>query len=106
MAGLNTNAVAGRAGVSIGTLYQYFGNKDAVFAELQARYAESLVEKMAEDSDDDQTEWSPKKHSLNPYEDSLPREKIEYCALKFPKGMLDLLIQRDSEGFLEFMAGD
>nr|WP_153221885.1 TetR/AcrR family transcriptional regulator [Pseudomonas syringae] len=37
--GLTTNAVAERAGVNIGSLYQFFPNKEAVIAELQRRHA-------------------------------------------------------------------
>ncbi|MFI0367834.1 TetR/AcrR family transcriptional regulator [Actinomadura sp. 1N219] len=37
-----TNAIAARAGVSPGSLYQFFGNKDAVAEALAARYAEGL----------------------------------------------------------------
>ena len=40
LAGYTTNAVAARAGVSIGTLYQYFPNRDAVTAALAARVQE------------------------------------------------------------------
>jgi AcrR family transcriptional regulator len=35
--GLNTNAVAQRAGVSIGSLYQYFSSKDALIVALSLR---------------------------------------------------------------------
>ena len=35
--GLNTNLVAQRAGVSVGTLYQYFPNKDALIVSLSKR---------------------------------------------------------------------
>jgi AcrR family transcriptional regulator len=40
--GLTTNAIAERAGVNIGSLYQYFPNKQAVIAELQRRHAEAI----------------------------------------------------------------
>ena len=36
-AAFNTNAVAERAGVSVGTLYQYFENKDAILVALARR---------------------------------------------------------------------
>ncbi|MFJ4142649.1 TetR/AcrR family transcriptional regulator [Pseudomonas sp. NPDC089734] len=36
---LTTNAIAERAGVNIGSLYQFFPNKEAVIAELQRRHA-------------------------------------------------------------------
>lgn len=37
--GFTTNAIAERAGVNIGSLYQFFPNKQAVIAELQHRHA-------------------------------------------------------------------
>ena len=41
--GFNTNAVAERAGVSIGSLYQYFRNKNALIASLIERQAEPFI---------------------------------------------------------------
>lgn len=37
LAGFNTNSVAEKAGASVGSLYQYFANKDALVAALSAR---------------------------------------------------------------------
>lgn len=39
----STNAVAARAGVSIGSLYQYFPNKDSITRALIRRNAEALL---------------------------------------------------------------
>jgi AcrR family transcriptional regulator len=43
---LRTHAIAARAGVSVGTLYQYFPNKDAVAGALAVRALERLLEAM------------------------------------------------------------
>lgn len=45
-AGLTTNHVAERAGVSIGTLYQYFADKEAILAALGQRQAEAIRERI------------------------------------------------------------
>ena len=40
--GFNTNAIAAKAGVSVGSLYQYFPNKDAIVLALIGGYEEGL----------------------------------------------------------------
>lgn len=46
IAALTTNAVAGKAGVSIGTLYQYFKDKQALLDALVARELGSMSEQV------------------------------------------------------------
>jgi AcrR family transcriptional regulator len=41
--GFNTNAVAARAGVSVGSLYQYFPGKDALMAALIRKDAQAFL---------------------------------------------------------------
>jgi AcrR family transcriptional regulator len=43
-AGATTNHIAERAGVSVGTIYQYFANKDRVFDALVKRYFAAVVD--------------------------------------------------------------
>jgi AcrR family transcriptional regulator len=42
--GFNTNAIAEKAGISIGSLYQYFPNKDALLSGLIEREVSPLLE--------------------------------------------------------------
>ena len=42
-AAANTNRIAETAGVSVGTLYEYFADKDAIFGALIQRQIEALV---------------------------------------------------------------
>ncbi len=54
---LTTNAIAERAGISVGSLYQYFPNKEAILIEMAreetARFAETVGEVSAKTSDPD-----------------------------------------------------
>lgn len=43
---MSTNRVADEADVSIGSLYRYFGDKDEIIAELQARASAGIVEEI------------------------------------------------------------
>src|ERR1700723_4725649 len=42
--GFNTNAVAAKAGVSVGSLYQYFPNKDAILLALINSFEDATQE--------------------------------------------------------------
>jgi AcrR family transcriptional regulator len=40
---INTNAVAERAQIAVGSIYQYFANKEAIFTALSDRYMQQLA---------------------------------------------------------------
>ena len=44
---LSTSAIAKRAGISVGSLYQFFANKDAVIQALGQRYLDEMAEMRA-----------------------------------------------------------
>jgi AcrR family transcriptional regulator len=50
-----TNAIAGAAGISPGSLYQFFGNKDEIVRALAERYATELAAAHADAFDGDAT---------------------------------------------------
>lgn len=41
--GLSTTSIAQRAGISVGSLYQFFANKDAILQALAQRYLEKMT---------------------------------------------------------------
>lgn len=62
LAAATTHRIAERAGCSVGTLYQYFRKKEAVFAELQRRELNTLVENLVAARDEMQN--SPLKEAV------------------------------------------
>jgi AcrR family transcriptional regulator len=46
LGGVTTNRVAEKAGVSIGSLYQYFPNREALVAEVRRRYDEAFRDRL------------------------------------------------------------
>ena len=56
LAGVNTNAIAKTAGCSVGSVYVYFRNKQAVLAALLERYGARLLTAVAP-SLTDSTDW-------------------------------------------------
>ncbi|MCE9522267.1 MAG: TetR/AcrR family transcriptional regulator, partial [Alphaproteobacteria bacterium] len=60
-AGLNTNRVAELAGISVGTLYDYFPNKDAIILAMARRETEAVRASVAKALTEDlrQTNESP-----------------------------------------------
>lgn len=48
LADLNTNLVAERAGVSVGSVYQYFPSKEAIVAEILRRKRSEMLRRMRE----------------------------------------------------------
>lgn len=53
-----TNAIAAQARISVGTLYQYFPNKEALVRALAVRYLESLEVALPIPAGDDPAQWS------------------------------------------------
>ena len=67
-----TNAIAERAGVSVGTLYQYFDDKDDIFEELFRRDATRMIDFLQDEEID-------------------PRKSLEATLLRTLNGLLRAL---------------
>lgn len=61
---LSTNKISEITGISVGSFYQYFKNKEAAFLELSEKLGDSTNEKMAE--------------VINETQDAPLREKVEF----------------------------
>lgn len=46
--GLSTRKIAGRAGISVGTLYHYFADKQQVLRGLERRFVDDLLQRLGE----------------------------------------------------------
>lgn len=75
----STNRIAAEAGISPGSLYQYFGNKDAVITAIVERYSDELAERITAALADrfDETGPSMVRATLNALLDAL-EDNIEF----------------------------
>ena len=87
LAGFTTNAVAERAGVSVGSLYQYFPNKDAITRALIRRELE-LLEAAVAAIDIDQAGPSPLTRFINVAIDHQMRRSALAQLLEVEEGRL------------------
>lgn len=107
---LNTNLVAERAGINVGTLYHYFPNKAAILAELfrvqQAHRDEMLLAKFAELADTpDVRRWTGELFEAIV---RLRREQPTMPAMRRAFNSVPELARRDRDGherFANLLAG-
>ena len=108
--GFNTNAIAARAGTSVGSLYQYFPNKDALMLALIHRQKMRMLRDMAEAIDAaprDDLDAAVRiliraviKHSR---EDGLLASAIDHEEARLPVGdVIDAYLQQGSDLCLQF----
>lgn len=80
--GLTTSDLAKRAGVSVGSLYQFFSNKDAVMQALGERYLAALASLQAEMFSPDSI-YIPTDLLIGRTIDLMVRHETEHPAAKF-----------------------
>lgn len=103
---LTTNRIAARAGVSIGTLYQYFANKQDILAALAQRRAASVRDTIAETVIRDPHIGSVRqivRALMHSFEGS-PRTREALLDALFHRGGDAVLVQHH-EAFLSAIAG-
>ena len=100
LAGISTNQIASRAGVSIGSLYQYFPNKQAVLAEAARRLNRSLLSEILRIGDADLSPHERFEHAVTAFSSGTPHSYAFRGALirDVPRAWLE-------ETFSEFESG-
>ena len=85
---LNTNRIAERAGVSIGTLYQYFPDKHAILVALIRREREGLLAELCAIRDDDEGVLQQMVAASIRHQFARPRlaAALEHIEVAFPLG--------------------
>lgn len=81
---LTTNHIAEQAGVGIGTLYDFFPNKEAVVAELTRRLMTRVVENMEQafaEANRMKDPWASVKHMTTVAVESLVEERLVFRVL-------------------------
>jgi AcrR family transcriptional regulator len=81
--GFNTNAIAAKAGVSIGSLYQYFPNKDSIVLALIGSFEKAFhdtVVKAVQDGKGKRTEIPPQVGRSSACERTLLPPSAKSCA--------------------------
>ena len=82
-AAVTTNHIAERAGVSVGTLYEFFPNKEAIVATLAERHLSRLIAEVTEglEAAFDLDEWEAAQFLIRRVVDAVSRERELYQVL-------------------------